>query len=159
MAIPPIGMCSAVCGGGLCGADVPGLSPVVAPLDNPEFYVPLNRSTALNADGSVQTLHPVDQEVIFNLSNKLGTVPNDPTRGLDIDAIRRATDANKQRTAEDKVSLALATLISNGDVEVIGVSAESDPVPPWQLGISVTYRNLRLVANAAQSQTPPTVKL
>lgn len=154
MGIPPIGLGSVVCGGGLCGADVPTLSAVVAPITNPEYYVPLARSTALNADGSVQTLHPVDQEVIFNLSNKLGSVPNDPTRGLDIDAIRRATDANKLRTAEDRVNVALRTLLAAGDIEVVSVAVTDSPAPPWNLGISVTYRNLRLAAPTSQAQTP-----
>ncbi len=149
MAIPPIGMCSAVCGGGLCGADIPVPSTPVAPIDNPEFYVPLSRATALNADGSIQTLHPVDQEVIFNLSNKLGSIPNDSTRGLDVDAIRRAPDNRKLQTAEDRVALALSALVANGDVAILDVSLE-DPAPAGTLGLTVNYRNLRLPTG-----TPP----
>ncbi|HEY1956688.1 MAG TPA: hypothetical protein VGH28_13805 [Polyangiaceae bacterium] len=142
MAIPPIGAGSAVAGGGYAGADIPGLSPVVAPISNPEFYVPLARATALNADGSIQTLHPVDQEVIFDLSNKLGSVPNDPTRGLDTDAIRRAPDSRKLLTAQDRVNVCLAKSIANGDITVDDVSLQANP-PPGRLGISITYTNLR----------------
>lgn len=146
MGIPPIGAASSPAGAGYAGADIPSLSAVVAPIANPEFYVPLARSTALNADGSIQTIHPVDQTVIFNLSNKLGSVPNDPTRGLDLDAIRIATDNRKLQVAQDRVKRAIATSIASGDVKLVSVVLQDKP-PPGYLGITITYVNLR-IANA-----------
>lgn len=159
MGIPPIGMCSAPCGAGLCGADIPSLSAAIAPMKNAAAYTVAfgnSRIIPLNADGTAQELHPVDQEVIFDLSNQLGTIAADPTRGLDIQAIRDAEDARKPQTAIDRVNVCLAVPIANGDVEILDVSLQSNP-PLGQIGLSVTYRNLRLHAQAAP--TPPTIRL
>lgn len=161
MGIPPIGMCSAVCGGGLCGADIPVPSAAVLPVDNAEYYDAPTRTVPLNADGTVQTMHPVDQEAIFNLTNPLGSVPNDPTRGLDWDAILSAPEAKRLQTAKDRVNVCLATLIANGDVSVEDVSLSNAPngttlvgaVYVQALGLIVTYKNLRL-----PRQTTPTAQ-
>lgn len=158
MGIPPIGICSAVCGGGLCGADIPTLTAAIAPLNNAVLYDGSKGVIALNADGTAQTIHPVDQEVIFDLTNALGTVPNDAGRGLDIQAIKDAEDARKLTTAIDRVNVCLATSIANGDIEVLDVELEDNP-PAGAIGLAVTYENLRLPKSSPLRQTPPTVRI
>jgi len=158
MGIPPTGICSAPCGAGLCGADIPGLSAPIAPLNNAVFYDGRTHTIVLNADGTAQTLHPVDQEVIFDLSNELGSVPNDPGRGLDVQAIKDADDARKLLTAQDRVNLCLAGPLSRGDIDILDVSLQDNP-PAGSLGLSVTYENLRLPKSAPQRQNPPTVHI
>ena len=159
MSVPPIGMTSAVCGGGLCGSDIPGLSAAIAPMSNAAWYDGASRTILLNPDGTAQELHPVDQEVVFDLSNKLGSIASDPTRGLDTDAIRHAQDSAKLSTAQDRVNLCLAASLARGDIEIVGVQVEDPPVA-GRLGISVTYKNLRLAASSKSAAQPaPTVHI
>lgn len=155
MGIPPIGMCSAPCGAGLCGADIPSLSAAIVPMQNAASYVVVSgtrRIIPLNADGTVQELHPVDQEVILDLANELGSLANDPGRGLDIQAIKDADDARKLQTAIDRVNVCLSGPLSRGDIEIRDVSLQSDP-PSGSLGLSIEYVNLRLAKSTPQTVT------
>lgn len=160
--IPPIGAGSAVAGGGYAGADIPVPSSPVAAIQNAAFYDPGTRTIPLNADGSAQEVHPVDQTVIFLLSNPLGSIPGAPTAGLDWDAILSAPDAKKLQTAKDRVNVCLATSIANGDVSVESVTltdtAQNGALFVQALGLNVFYKNLRLPATktpTAQKFTLP----
>lgn len=161
MAIPPIGAGSSVAAGGLAGCDIPGLSPTTAVMQNAALYtvVGISRQIALNPDGTAQQVHPVDQEVVFDLTNELGSIPGDPTRGLDWESIRIAPESRKLQTAQDRVNVCLATPLANGDIEIESVVLEDNP-PAGQLGLAVTYLNLRVAQNQTSTPQPsPTVRI
>lgn len=149
--IPPIGAGSVVAGGGLAGADISVPSAAIAPMQNAAFFDPPTRTVLLNADGTAQEMDPVDQEVVFDLSTPLGAIPEDPTRGLDWDAILTATDARRLQVAKDAVNRCLAARIGAGDVSIEAVSLDDKPKDGatfiQAIGLNVTYKNLRAPTN------------
>ena len=90
-------------GAGLAGADPQTLSTPVAPMANAAQYDPRTRTLVTNADGSVATVHPVDQTVAFALTIKLGTISSVPTVGFDFDRLRSTLPDARPQAARDLV--------------------------------------------------------
>lgn len=122
----------------------PPRSPFAAPC-----YDLASRQVLQNADGSFQSIHPVDLKARLALGVLLGTISSAPTVGCDWSAPRQTSTAPKE--LENDVNVALASLIQNGDVKLVAVSIDQS-VPGRTLRL-VDYLNLRLPGSAARTLT------
>lgn len=98
-------------------------------------------------DGRLQDAHPVDQEVALALWVVAGTLASAPELGHGLRSVR--LDSARKKAVEDAVRLALAALLSRGDIEVLGI--ESASPQRGALAVEVTYRNLRADATKTRS--------
>lgn len=94
---------------------------------SPKFD-PLTKTYPLTADGGVEEVDPIWQEIAHRLGIPLGALAFAPDVGIDVDRIRQATRENAQRTVEDVVRGALAPMIARGDAEVVRVVLAQ----PWR---------------------------
>lgn len=136
-----MGAGSALAGLGLAGHDpiaIPAAPVDTAPAGSPKWD-PLTKSYPLLADGSVDEVDPVWQEVAHRLGIPLGSLSSAPDIGIDVEAARNATPGNAQRTIEDVVNRALAPMIARGDVQVVAVLLKL----PWQGKWDTKIKNLR----------------
>ena len=137
---------SYACGIGPCGMDPPlaidRISPTLPPAPK---YDPALHAHPLNANGELVAVHPVDQAVALALHIPLGSIQSAPGTGIDYAKLKRASRLALQQTVNDVVQVALATLISEGDIKLIG-----SPLIPGSGGkpfFYVDYVNLRLPTN------------
>lgn len=133
-------------GAGLAGADPQALSPAAVPMANAAQYDPRLRVIVQNADGTVATVHQVDQVVAYNLTLKLGTIASDPTRGFDWNKLKATAPQARQHAAVDLVKRALAAPLAAGDVTVVSVQLVQSL---GRLAVVTNYINNRL-PNAQQ---------
>lgn len=133
-------------GVGLAGADPQSISAAAVPMVNAAQYDPRLRIIVQNADGTTAEMHPIDQQVAYSLTIKLGTIASDPTRGFDWDKLKRTAPSARQHAASDLVKRALATPIAAGDITVVSVQLVQDQS---RLFVVTNYVNNRL-PNAQQ---------
>ena len=143
-----MGAGSTYAGAGLAGADIQASSPAAVPMANAAQYDPRLRIIVQNADGTVATVHPVDQTVAYCLTIKKGTISSDPARGFDWEKLRATAPAARARAAKDLVNLALAAPLAAGDVKILKVVLDQ---APGRMGVSTTYINLRLYGSGSQT--------
>ena len=143
-----MGAGSGSAGVGLAGVDPLPLSVTPGPMTGAAQYDPRTRTLVMNADGTIATVDPVDQEVAFCLTIKKGTISSNPTRGFDWDRLRATPSSSRAHAATDLVKLALRKPLSRGDITIISVQLFDSP---GRLGLITTYANNRL---AGAPQTP-----
>lgn len=148
-----MGAGSAGAGVGPAGQD-PVADPSAAPPIRPAaavWYDGANRDFLLDDDGGYKTLHYVDQKVALALVIGEGDIAGVPTFGSRLKSIKRGNAAQLAKRAEDAVLLALADIISRRQIEVIGVSVNTNV--RGRLIVTVTYNNLLLPSNQQQTAT------
>lgn len=109
------------------------------------------RRHVLQADGTFQSLHPVDAAVInalFIARGKLRLVPN---MGVRFREIRSPHDPRAQFIAADMVREALADEIRAGLVTIVQVRVEARSANAME--IAVDYFNERLLPREQQTRT------
>jgi hypothetical protein len=100
------------------------------------------RSFPLDAQGELQRVHAVDQEVALALGISLTGVSSSIATGLDTRRLRRTSRQAMELTVLSVVRDALATLIDAGDIRFLGA-----PLAPDANGrpfFYVDYVNLRI---------------
>lgn len=139
----------------LAGDGLAGFDPAMVPAPPPThvagrvaLYDPATRDFRRLADGTIATVHPVDQAAALaagvaagsiasatSIGNELGAIPF-----LGTDFVARATDA---------VRRAFAALVARGDVALLAIDAEQ----PGETASAtfITYRNLRLIGAPPQT--------
>jgi hypothetical protein len=129
---------------------VSGLERVLPTMPVAAQFDPDTRQFVINVDGELVPIHPVDQEVAIRLGVGLGTIAAASGVGLNLARLRRTSAAAMQLTVNDEVSFALADLIRNGDIQLLG-----SPLMPDARGrpfFYVDYRNLRLPTTTPAQQ-------
>lgn len=107
------------------------------------------RSFPIAANGSLATTHYVDQQVNLALGIEVGSVASVGTFGQTIRRIQRLSGPRLQSQVNDAVNVALALLLRNGDIRLLGVAIDTSV--RGRLVVAVSYLNLRL--QNAQKQT------
>jgi len=97
------------------------------------------RDVVVRADGIVAGTHPVDQEVVLAIIVARGTILAAPNTGSTLRAIEFG-GPTLPTLVKDAVRLALATLVSNGDVAILAIT-EEDGNGGYRFALS--YKNLR----------------
>lgn len=134
------------CGVGPCGADpvyVPqSPSPVVPP--RAVKYDPSVKGFVLtDANGNAIDVHPVDQMVAVRWTWEEGVSASSPTVGQRIRARMAVSAPNKWLSiAVDEFNLAVADLVTAGDVKVLGVVQTVNPTNGAVVFVP-SYVNLR----------------
>lgn len=110
-----------------------------------------SKNFLLNADGTMASMHPVDQAVQWSFAIRRGTHKADQRIGHTFFQAPPLTGAAKQKDLEARAQDAFpfSKLIAQKDVQFIGVTV-ADP-KKGETGIVVAYRNLRL--DPTQTQT------
>ena len=129
------------------GAGFAGHSPVVpagadATSIRSAYFDMITRSFPLDAQGELQRVHAVDQEVALALGISLTGVSSSIATGLDTRRLRRTSRQAMELTVLSVVRDALATLIDAGDIRFLGA-----PLAPDANGrpfFYVDYVNLRI---------------
>lgn len=105
------------------------------------LYDPLTRSLPLDANGQVQSVHPVDQEVARMLTIPLGAIAGDPDSGLDVVMLKRpVSPAQVPNLISLVVKKALKRLLDAGDIKIIAIEAAPTSL---RRQFSVSYWNVR----------------
>ena len=135
------------------GMDAPARLTALAPMTNVADYDPTNRVIPLNtatlaSDGSapVKTAHWVDVSVGMRLTVYLGSLPADPTIGVDKVRLQTAATSDARtalRIVTSVVRDALKDLIAQSAVAIVGVTIVT-PLQPGRLQFRVKYKNLLL---------------
>lgn len=114
------------------------------------------RDFPVDAAGVLKSCHPVDHMMMIGLCTRRGSWKSSPEVGHDLFNIQLLGAQSSQAGVERSVLAAepIATLIKNGDVEILSVQSESgaDRAPNGLL-VAVDYRNLRLDRSKVQRIT------
>ena len=148
-----MGLGSFAAGHGPAGVGFPSQPERVIPPElEAAYYDPKTRTLPFDANGAVQTVHPVDQEMAFALTIAQGMLASAVEVGLDRDRTRKPiARAAIPAMAEDVVRVAAKRPLERGDVEIRLV--EVDSAVRGRLAIRTTYVNLRLPGS--QPRTVP----
>jgi hypothetical protein len=138
-----------VCGAGDLGA-LAGLDPQLPALVLPTpayptalAFDPSVRQYVQNADGTMESLDPVDAAVALALGIEFGKLPSAATFGQKLRTIlNRVSPARQQNIATQEVLRVLGTLISNGDITLRSVTVQTAG-SLGQTSVTVNYTNLR----------------
>jgi len=141
-----MGLGSYPAGSTLGGVDVNAFSAATAVFSASAKWDPNQRVVVLNSDGTVATVHYVDQQVALALGIELGSIPSAPSVGIRLSNIRAASAATFDLAVRDSTVGALAALlrvraITLGDpVTRIDIVSQYDPAgnSRW----AVNYQNL-----------------
>lgn len=142
------------------GAGPAGYDPATyaAPLPTLPVGVPFLdlsvRQYTFAADGSQNTVHPVDQMVEVILNIQLGNFTSDPTLGVDWLRIKRANYRQAPSIAPAVVAAGLKTLTDAGDILLKSVGYRR-PAPGRTI-IPIEYVNLRLPVQTGADPTRST---
>ena len=98
------------------------------------------RQHVINADGTMASVHPVDQRVTLALGVKLGSIPSAPGVGNKLRTITRGSLAQLTAQANDYVEQALIAMTTAKEISVISIGVFAPQ--PGQLIVQVTYTNL-----------------
>jgi hypothetical protein len=122
-----MGIGNSPCGVGPCGHDaVAAASARTVQLPPTVLLDPTTRSWRTE-NGAIVTGDPVLQEATLALCIELGSIPSDPERGIDVQAIRRARPAELERVVLDKVTRALRRPLAAKELVLLGVVVASTP--------------------------------
>lgn len=102
-------------------------------------YDPRLRVIVLNSDGTVATVHFVDQQLAFALGVPLNSIPSMPGFGIDLQSIKKATAANVQLVVRNAVTRAAALLLQRRSVSLGSITATRSPGRTFW---TVEYQNL-----------------
>lgn len=141
-----MGLGSYPAGSTLGGVDVNPFSAEAAAMASAAKWDPLLRVVVLNSDGTVATVHYVDQQVALALGVELGTIPSAPNVGIRLSNIRTATVASFALACRDSTVGALVGLLRSRAIVLgdpltgIDIVAQYDPAgnSRW----AVNYQNL-----------------
>lgn len=126
---------------GPAGSDPVTVSPAAVPpttTDTP-FFDPFALVYPFDSTGELETTHPVWQRVALALGIRRGALRSTPDVGIPLERLRLATDLTAQREADGAVRVALADLLSAGDIDLVAVSVDL----PWRGKFYADIRNLR----------------
>ena len=114
------------------------------------------RQFVQNADGSMASIHPVDQKVALALGIENGSIPSATSQGHKIRQLLNRLDPSKRpQVATQEVRRVLADMITAGDVILVLVAVDASRGDSTR--VNVTYVNTRLAtynpANPLVGQT------
>lgn len=132
-----MGFGSSPFGIGLFGADVVTASstrltvpPQAAMYDLKTKAFPLDED-----DGTIVSVHPIDQIVALRVSMPLGTIKSLPTLGHEFAKLSRLAPDKVQPAAERLVTAMYADLVKRGDITILGVRTATPVRGNNQVGI------------------------
>ncbi len=102
-------------------------------------FDPFTKTYVLTADGDVDQVEAVWEEIAHRLGIPLGALSFAKDVGIDVERIRNTTRERAQRTVEDVVAQALKPLVDAGDVSLERVLLAQ----PWAGKWEAWVRNLR----------------
>lgn len=126
----------------------PSVPAITVTLTAPE-YDPATRDNPGDDAGALLSVHPVDQSVAMALHVPRGSIKSAPLTGIDYARLKRTRHEAMQDAVNDVVRQALATLISRGDITLLG-----SPLMPDAAGrpfFFVDYVNLRLPSSSPRT--------
>lgn len=122
------------------------------PLPVAAFYDPSVKGFPLNDEGEAVGVHPVDQEVAIRVTVPKGSISCCPSVGISWSRLRTASRRTMQKVVDDEVRSALATMIADGSITLLG-----SPLAPDANGAPlffVDYRNNLLREDRRVGVTP-----
>ena len=129
------------------GCGPAGLDPIVATTARAKKSPPqalqydlATRRFVQNADGSMASVHPIDQQVDLAMGIALGSLPGTPTQGNRLRRIQRAAGQTLQREVEDAVYDALNLLTTAKKITVLAVLVATPA--PGQVIVQLVYVNM-----------------
>jgi hypothetical protein len=99
------------------------------------------KSFLQNADGTMKSIHPVDQEVNLALGIEAGAIASAVDVGHRMRRILRASGPTVAAAARDEVNRVLARLLARRDIKLLGVDV--DTTTRGRIVAIVRYVNLR----------------
>lgn len=104
-----------------------------------------SRSFLQNADGTMASAHPVDQEVALALGIEWGTIASAKDVGHKFRKILRASGPSTVAAVKDEVNRVLARPLARKDIALLGVDVDTTKVR-GRILVFVRYKNLRTTA-------------
>ena len=115
---------------------------VPKPTQPPLFDISI-RQFRRNSDGTLATIHWVDQAVALAMGIPAGGITSAPGIGNTLRKIKRAAGPRLQSDVKDAILVALGALIARNDITIVELTVLT-PVPS-QILIALTYVNMRLL--------------
>jgi hypothetical protein len=95
-----------------------------------------------NADGTLQGVHPIDQQVALALFIEYGSIKSAPTVGSKLRALLNRVDPNRaQAIAGGEIARCLGTLIAQNAILLLNLRLEQSNPGRWL--VAVAYTNLK----------------
>lgn len=113
-------------------------------------FDPSTRQFVQNADGTMASIHPVDQRVALAIFIEEDSIGSQTTLGNKLRKLLERIDPNKVvPVATAEIKRVLQTMIDAGDVILVGVTVDQSVTQ--RVGLAVTYVNTRLPTFNPQS--------
>lgn len=140
-----MGSATQPCGASPLGADsvaAPSAQVVIAASPTAPAFDLGTRAFAQNADGTLASVHPVDQEVNLALGIEEGSIASAKDVGHRFRRIIRAAGPTVAAAVRDEANRALARPLARRDIKILSVDTDSTKVRGRIIAI-VHYTNLR----------------